>query len=245
MNKDFFSLYDMLISGVSSDEAIAGSVFAERWTMVKSRSSVGLAMSTRGNSIPPMFPAGMESLPLSMACRAVKSWNFEEASLGLAALNSFYNSPEKLSSLGCAQPMSVHYTHSLDFSGKTVGLIGHLKGPEHMRDQAKAVYIIEKEPQPGDYPDSACDYILPMCDIVIITGSSLVNKTLPHLLELCRDAYTILTGPSVPMCPELLDYGVDRISGLVVTDFEAISEHVVSGKRGSPYYTGESFIISR
>ena len=40
-----------------------------------------------------------------------------------------------------------------------------------------------------------------------MTASPLVNKTLPHLLELSKDAYTILAGPSCPMCPQLLDFG--------------------------------------
>ena len=42
--------------------------------------------------------------------------------------------------------------------------------------------ILERDPVLGDYPDSACEYILPEQDYVFITGMTLVNKTLPHLL---------------------------------------------------------------
>ena len=124
-----------------------------------------------------------------------------------------------------------------------MGLIGHLNGPPEMRREAKEVYIIEKSPQEGDYPDPACDWLLPRCDIVIITGSSLINKTLPHLLSLCRGAYTILTGPSVPLCPALLEQGIDRIAGMVVTDSEGMQNSVLTGQRGSPYRYGKPFLL--
>ena len=124
-------------------------------------------------------------------------------------------------------------------------MIGHMKGPAGLFEQAKQVYILEREPQEGDFPDAACDWILPQCELVIITGSSLVNKTLPHLLSLCRDAYTILTGPSVPLCPELLDFGLDRVCGLLVSDREGLRRRVESGERGSPYGHGTPYTLCR
>ena len=78
---------------------------------------------------------------------------------------------------------------------------------------------------------------------MIITGSSLINKTLPHLLSLCRGAYTILTGPSVPLCPALLEQGIDRIAGMVVTDPEGMKNSVLTGQRGSPYRYGKPFLL--
>ena len=87
--------------------------------------------------------------------------------------------------------------------------------------------------------------LLPQCDLVLITGSSIVNKTLPHLLELCENAYTILTGPSVPLCPDLLDLGIDRLAGMAVTDRPGINQHVMSGAMASPYAYGQSFLLKR
>ena len=80
---------------------------------------------------------------------------------------------------------------------------------------------------------------------MFITGSALVNKTLPRLLELSRDAYTILTGPSVPLCPALLDLGVDRLAGMAVRDRAAMRAHVLSDAPGSPYAMGETFMMKR
>ena len=80
---------------------------------------------------------------------------------------------------------------------------------------------------------------------MIITGSALINKTLPHLLELSQNALTILTGPSVPLCPELFDFGLDRIAGMAVTDRAAMHERVQKGLRGSPYGEGLPFLLKK
>ena len=81
--------------------------------------------------------------------------------------------------------------------------------------------------------------------MVIITASTLVNKTLPHLLELSKDAYTILAGPSCPMCPGLLDFGIDRIAGLVITDREGMKEKIRREISGPPYNMGKPFLLSK
>ena len=80
---------------------------------------------------------------------------------------------------------------------------------------------------------------------MLITGSSLVNKTLPRLLELCRDAYTVVTGPSTPMCPALLELGIDRLAGLVITDPDGMRAHAAQARDGSPYPFGKPFMLAK
>lgn len=244
-NADPFALYDALIEGTDPEARVLATPSGKRWAMAETAGSAGLAMATAGSSRPPLFPDGLAGLPLREAAQAVKSWNFPEAGFALAAVNAWYNRLSRLEALGCREPEGGFYTDGLDLAGRTVAMIGHMHGPKGLHEQAKEVYILEKAPQAGDYPDSACDYILPRCDLVIITGSSLVNKTLPHLLELCRNAYTILTGPSVPMCPALLDFGIDRLAGLVLTDLPGIRAHVAGSVSGSPYPYGLPFRLDR
>ena len=240
---DFFSLYEGIIDAVPRGLRVTETCRGERWSMAFNEKNAAVAMFTPGSSIPPLFPQGLSGLEVHQAAEGIKSWNFAEASLALAAVNSALNTEERVRALHAEDSMDRYYTQGLDFKGKTVGLIGHLNGPPEMRREAKEVYIIEKSPQEGDYPDSACDWLLPRCDIVIITGSSLINKTLPHLLDLCRGAYTILTGPSVPLCPALLEQGIDRIAGMVVTDPEGMKNSVLTGQRGSPYRYGKPFLL--
>ncbi|MDO4566591.1 MAG: DUF364 domain-containing protein [Oscillospiraceae bacterium] len=241
---DNWQIYDALISGVKSEDKISFSKEGGRWSYVETQSGCGVAMSFDFDSRPPLFPGGIEGLSLSEAAEAVKSWNFKEASLGLAAINAFYNTPARMEALGCGEPYKNYCTRGLDFKGATVGLIGHLKMPEEALKGAKQVCILEQRPQPGDYPDPACEYLLPECDVVLITGSTLVNKTLPRLLQLCEAAYTILVGPSVPLCPALLKLGVNRLAGMAVVDREGAREHVVSEAEGPPYPFGQTFLLA-
>lgn len=89
----------------------------------------------------------------------------------------------------------------MDIEGKTVALIGHLKLGDEALKGAKEVYIIERDPRDGDLPDSACEYILPECDVSIITGSAAVNKTMPRCLsylETQRPSSSARPSPCVP-----------------------------------------------
>ena len=244
MRNDFFAIYDALCSGVTGEEKIEKTITGERWAYAETASSAGIAMFTAGSTIAPLH-ATLECMSLDEAAQSVKSWNLEEASLGLAAVNAFYNTPARIEAFSAEVSMDVFYTDGIDLRGKTVALIGHMHGPKGLREQAKKVYVLEREPQEGDYPDSACDWILPQCDLVIITGSALINKTLPHLLELSQNALTILTGPSVPLCPELFDFGLDRIAGMAVTDRTAMHVRVQKGLRGSPYGEGMPFLLKK
>ena len=244
MRNDFFAMYDALCTSVTGEEKIEKTITGERWAYAETASSAGIAMFTAGSTRAPLR-AALECMSLDEAAQSVKSWNLEEASLGLAAVNAFYNTPARIEAFGAEVSMDVFYTDGIDLRGKTVALIGHMHGPKGLREQAKAVYILERAPQEGDYPDSACDWILPQCDLVIITGSALINKTLPHLLELSQNALTILTGPSVPLCPELFDFGLDRIAGMAVADRGAMRERVRKGMRGSPYGEGLPFLLKK
>ena len=45
--------------------------------------------------------------------------------------------------------------------------------------------------------------VLPSADVVLITGTTLVNDTLEHLLTLCRSsARVVLVGPTVGLLPD-------------------------------------------
>lgn len=240
---DYRDLYAALAADVPAGERITATAQGARWALGETEHGSGLAMFTAGHSREAMFPGGLRGLDAREAAKAVGSWNLEEAGQALAAVNAAGNTCARAEALGAR--VGGHYADGLDLRGRTVAMIGHMHGPAGMAELARQVYILEREPQDGDYPDAACDWILPRCDLVIITGSSLINKTLPHLLSLCRGATVILTGPSVPLCPALLEYGIDRISGLIVSDREGLRRRVEEGAHGSPYVHGEPFTLCR
>lgn len=242
---DFFELYDVLIQGVSSDALITDTLMGECWTAVETRNHFGMAMTTPVDTAPRMLSADHTGLSLKELAQAAKSWNLTEAGFGMAAVNAYYNTPARLDSLGAYEPFERYCTNGVDLQGKHIGVVGHLNMPPSVYEQAASLRILERNPRPGDYPDSACDWLLPQCDVVIITASTLVNKTLPRLLELSKNAYTILAGPSCPLCPQLLELGIDRIAGLVVTDTEGMKEKIRKEISGPPYPMGKPFLLTK
>ena len=242
---DFFELYDALIEGIISDAAVTDTLMGEYWTAVETEDHFGMAMTTPLDTAPRMLDRNHCGMSLKELAAAAKSWNLTEAGFGMAAINAFYNTPAKLEQLGTYEPFDNYCIDGVDLKDRRIGVIGHLNMPSSVNDQAKEVLILERNPRPGDYPDSACDFLLPQCDVVIMTASTLVNKTLPHLLDLCKNAYTILAGPSCPMCPELLNFGIDRIAGLVITDVDGMKNKIIQEIPGPPYPMGKPFLLSR
>ena len=234
--------YDILREGVPDDLYVQNLVHGVSWTAaVLSDGSVGVAMHTTGETVPRIFET-MIGLPLKEAARALMSWNMEEATEALAAVNAFYNRPD------CGYVSEVKTLDGLNLRGRTVGMVGMMIGHSNMTAEdfacAKQLYIMDREEKPGALPDSACEYYLPLCDLVIITGSAAINKTMPRLLELSRNAQVILTGPSVSCCPELLRLGIDRMHGRAITQPEAMLRAIVE-KRTSVNAYSVSYLVDR
>ena len=198
----------------------------------------------------------MPEMPEITDCYASECWTAVETAHGMgivmtthgfdcrrfAAINAYYNRGD-----AWREPIEKYYTDGIDFSGKTVGVVGHLGGiGRHHGHEVKKLYYFDMNPKSDeDLPPEMEEEFLPQCDIAVITGSSIVNGTLPHLLELCRNAYVILAGPSVPKCPALLECGIDRLAGMCVTDVPGLRDAIKRNAVGNPYPYGEPFIISR
>ena len=243
--KNFFELYDVLIDGIDTNIPVTSTMMGQCWTAVETADRFGIAMTTPVDTAPRMLFGEYAGKPLKEVAPAAKSWNLTEASFGMAAINAFYNTPQQLEQLGAYEPFENYCTDGLDLHGKHIGVVGHLNMPAAVYEQAASIRILERSPRPGDYPDSACDWLIPQCDVVIMTASTLVNKTLPHLLDLCKNAYTILAGPSCPMCPGLLALGIDRIAGLVITDTCSMKNKIIREIPGPPYPMGKPFLLTR
>lgn len=244
--------YEVLISGLKdSDLTVKNIVHGVSWTAaVLSNGNAGVAMHTEGESRP-RRQGRLEGMSVFQAAESVLSWNMEEANEGMAVINAFYNSRENLAGFEKKSGQKLPAGGALDgidLKGKTLAMIGHLLGHSGIREellsQCSEYYVLEREPREGDYPDSACEYILPQSDIVVITGSASMNKTMPRLLELAENAEVILTGPSVPMCPELFSLGISRLYGVIIEDVDAMCRGIVESKGSVNRYSGR-FCLNR
>lgn len=227
-----WEIYDALIDDLPADVTVTATHHDPRWTRVFSSDSpqagaaagMGTAWMMPVTSRPALASdTPPEGRPLRDVAALVRSWNLEEASLGLAALNSWYSRAETAAFHGFeATGAGLTWGQVFDpyrdlVSGLTVAIVGHFPFARAALPTAAEVQILERNLRPDDYPDTACEFLLPQADYVFISSSSLVNKTAPRLVALAADggAHTILVGPSTPMHPLWLDLGVETVTGWV------------------------------
>ena len=97
------------------------------------------------------------------------------------------------------------------------GVVGFFPFIEDLRERVREVHVFERRDIPGCLPEREEEALLPKCDLVIITGTSFVNKTMERLLEI-SGGYTMVIGPTTPMSRALLDRGADLIAGALIDD---------------------------
>ena len=153
------------------------------------------------------------------------SENLIAASLGIAAINSLTPIDESR----CIE-LNAHEYISEKGKDKKVAVIGHFPFVDGMRNEVNKLWVFEKNPQEGDNTELEMPEILPQCDIIGITGTTIINKTLEKVLSYCKsDSKKILLGPSTPMNPLLFDWGIDVISGVLFTDPYKAFRHLSQG----------------
>ncbi len=98
-------------------------------------------------------------------------------------------------------------------------------------------------------PADQADQVLPSADVVLITGTTLVNDTLERLLTLCRPASRVVViGPTVGLLPDpLLRRGVDVLGGVRVTAPDAFLDVVAEGGSGYQFFgrSAEKVVLVR
>jgi len=137
-----------------------------------------------------------------------------EAAIGMAAINSLLEVDlETCTELNAAELILKKG------EGRAVAIVGHFPFIPRIREKAKRLWVIEKNQREGDFKEEDADRLLPQADVVAITGTSLTNHTLVHLLELCDPkSFVVMLGDTVPLSSVLFDYGVDAVSGTRVID---------------------------
>ena len=190
----------------------------------------GLASSLGGDhehhGVPDVPEAGsLETFSGRELANFAHSSSGTRACVGVAALNALLPlNPETWVDINAEHVIAEHG------AGKTVALVGSFPFVPRLRPHLEKLHVIERNPQSGDLPEEAAPDILPGADVVAITAMSLINHTLENLLRLCSpEATVILLGPSTPLSPLLFDYGVNLLSGSVVTDIEPVLRAITQG----------------
>ena len=166
----------------------------------------------------------LEKTALELA-RMAYSESLPEAAIGMAAINSLLEIDE-----GRCLNLNAGDLIAEKGRGKKVAIVGHFPFIPKLREIAKALWVIERNPQEGDFTEAEAENLIPLADVVGITGSAFTNHTVEHLLKLCHPkAYVVILGDTTPLSPILFDYGVDAISGTKVINPELTLRCVSEG----------------
>jgi uncharacterized protein (DUF4213/DUF364 family) len=217
-----------LLDHVSPSEApLREVIISAHWTAVLAR-GCGLA-STMGDPHPHRGPTVRDAGNLTEKTtvdlmRLVRSESLMEASIGMATINALLEIEEEQ----CSEANAFDLL-AAQGEGKNVAIIGHFPFVPKLKGVTRNLWVIEQRPHPGDLEAERTADILPRCQVVGITSTAFINHTLESLLDLCRDAFVMLLGPTTPLTPLLFDYGIAALSGIKVADEDRVIRHVKEG----------------
>jgi len=170
----------------------------------------------------------LEEMTTSQLAEYLKSWNLLEAGVGLAAINSVIDPPTNVRK----------DVNGLDVGlevgkGKKVVMIGKFPYIEKFKKVAREFIILELnpnliDPDQGILPATASESVIEDADVLIITATTIINKSVDRLVELGKKAFKILVGPSTPMLKDLLEY-FDILAGVKVNDPYGVIKSICQG----------------
>jgi uncharacterized protein (DUF4213/DUF364 family) len=169
-----------------------------------------------------------------------KSLDISERVVGVAALNALSQIVLDKTKYQIAERNFIDYMENKVRESDTVGLVGRIEPfVKILRGKARHLHVFEMRPpllDEGGLPVEASEQILPQADVVIITGSSIANKTIDHILELSRGAREIgVVGPSAGIPPNtLFKRGVTIIGNIEVENSKKLLQIIAEGG-GTPH----------
>lgn len=150
------------------------------------------------------------------------------AAIGLAAINAVLNSPHIDWDTG-------NVISALEVSpSDTFGMVGEFRPIlNEIENKTSNIFVFEQDltKNNGLYPEDAIPRLLPKCDVVMITATSIINHTIDEVLANCKSAREVcLVGPSTPLCTELFKLSnVTLLAGSVVVNPELVLQIVSQG----------------
>lgn len=204
-----WNFYDELYMGIPSGIRVEGCVVGKLWTTVRANGNIGVAR-TLGDTDGDLNALGQSFIGqfLRDAANVLRWDSLLRASIGVAAMNAFYNSAARLKTLN-APPAFQN-----ELCGRKVAVIGDLPNLEAGLKDCSDLTVL---PLPASeelgtvYDDALAG------DFVFIAGDALTNRTLPALLKkVGADTKVSLAGVSVPAAPILFAFGnpIHNLSGV-------------------------------
>jgi uncharacterized protein (DUF4213/DUF364 family) len=223
------SVLDDLLASLKGDAPVREVRTCVHWTAVVSK-HCGLASSTHYERQPHGREAvrgvgTLQELSAQELAQYARSDMLLEASIGVAAINSLLDVDEAR----CVE-LNAEAWLAQRGRGKRVAVVGSFPFVPRLRGKVRELTVLERHPSEGELLAEEASQVIPLADVVAITGTALINHTLDDLLALCReDSSVMVLGPSTPLSSLWFDYGVDVISGTQVVDKDLVLTLISQG----------------
>jgi uncharacterized protein (DUF4213/DUF364 family) len=168
----------------------------------------------------------LDELPgqsLAQAAELLKAADGFSVGLGAAALNAGISPPENQPDLDASLIMA-----EKGRDGETV-LVGDFPFTQWLRQQVKTLYLFELRDVPGRVAPDQWDTILKRCDVLGLTGTTLLTRAMANYLDKAPQAYTVIIGPTTPMTPVMFTWGADVLAGAHIVDPEPVFAGIRKG----------------
>ncbi len=122
------------------------------------------------------------------------------SSIGLATINAVLNNGVKFDKTGdIIESLEIQEGDNVALVGDIVPLASSIK-----KFKPKRLYIFERRAETGKLPDWAIYQLMDKIDVLLLSSSTLINKTFFNLVKSAKTSKIALIGPSTTFCPEVL-----------------------------------------
>lgn len=243
-----FEIYDVLINAIPGDLTVKNVAAGYFWTCVQSDIGTGSAVSASMSYARPFIDKScLIGKSLREVAKGAKSWNLIEATIGMAAINAYYNTPDVAQKNGVRilgknekedRLNDPYIAYQNAVRGKKVAGLGHADYLSTLMGSICDLTLIGDDGS-GGYPFDAADFLLPQQDYVYLPCTAFATKHIQHWLDLSRNSRVIICGPSLPMAPALFDFGIYDLSGFIVRNEALALRIAASGENESFFASGE------
>jgi uncharacterized protein (DUF4213/DUF364 family) len=195
------------------------------WTVVQTTVGAGIASTMAGEARPhegvPVRRAGtLHRMETRELVELVRSDSITEKAVGLATINALLGVPR-----GRVTEEKALTLLERKCRDRRAAMIGRFPFAERLRQSCGELWVFERDHRlgPRDHSAEELPTLLPQAEVVAVTATAVLNNTIDTIMpHIAPGSWTMMLGPSTPMCPALLGCGFDVLCGTVVDDVEAV-----------------------
>lgn len=228
------ALHDTILDAASKaeDPRLVELRIGHYWSVVQTSGGAGMASTLRSEnhlhgSIPIRDAGTLHRRSPNELAALLRSDSPPEAAVGLAAANALIGPPD-----GRLTEHNAETVLAERGSGKRVAMVGRFPFTERLEPVCGELWVFERGDgrRKSDLGAEMIEELLPQAEVVAITSTTIINRTMPEILEFIRpDAFVLMLGPSTPLTPRLFDIGVDLLCGTIITDPPAVLRAIEQG----------------